>query len=63
MTIFVAPLFVLLVAIGFSARIVFLKSKHREVSRSLGSARYAAWSAAGFSLALALLQSGLLPNL
>lgn len=63
MSIFIAPLIVVLVALGFSGRIVFLKGAGREVSKSLGAARYAAWSAAGFSLALAIIQSGLLDRL
>lgn len=59
MNIFVVPLIVVLIAIGFSGRIVFLRGAGREASKSLGAARYVAWSAVGFSLALAIIKSGL----
>lgn len=60
MSMFVASLFVLLVALGFSARIVVLQGRGVEIPKSVASARYAVWALFGFSLALAVLQSGLI---
>lgn len=60
MSMFVAPLFVLLVALGFSARIVVLQGRGVEIPKLVASARYAVWAFFGFSLALVVLQSGLI---
>lgn len=63
MKVFAVPLFICFVAFGLSGRVVFLKATGREVSKSLGTARHAALSAAGFVLTLAFIQSGQLGKL
>lgn len=59
MSVLIVPLLVFLVALSFSVRIIFLMSEDREISKFLGAARHTAWSAVGFSLGVAIIQSGI----
>jgi len=58
MSILIAPLIVMLVALGLTGRIAWLRHQRRAVSQSLVNGRHALWAGTAFSAVFACWQAG-----